>query len=58
MGAPPMVEVKDETDPLVIAKRELMEKKIPITIRRYLPDGTFEDWTLQELNVPSMADAP
>lgn len=58
MGAPPMVEVKDETDPLVIAKRELMEKKIPITIRRYLPNGTFEDWSLEELSIPSLADAP
>lgn len=58
MGAPPMVEVKDETDPLAIAKRELVEKKIPITIRRFLPDGTYEDWTLEELHVPSMASAP
>lgn len=58
MGAPPMVEVKDETDPLIIAKRELQDRKIPITIRRFLPDGSFEDWTLDELNVPSMADAP
>lgn len=58
MGAPPMVDVKDETDPLAIAKRELVEKKIPITIRRFLPDGTYEDWTLEELHVPSMASAP
>lgn len=58
MGAPPMVEVKDETDPLVIAKKELQERKIPITIRRFLPNGTFEDWSLKELKVPSMADAP
>lgn len=53
-----MVDVKDETDPLAIAKRELVEKKIPITIRRFLPDGTYEDWTLEELHVPSMASAP
>ncbi|CAN8073995.1 unnamed protein product [Agarophyton chilense] len=58
MGAPPMVEVMGDTDPLVIAKRELQEKKIPITIRRFLPDGTYEDWTLQELNIPSMGSAP
>lgn len=58
MGAPPMVEIKDETDPLVIAKKELQERKIPITIRRFLPNGTFEDWSLRELKVPSMADAP
>lgn len=53
-----MVEIKDETDPLVIAKKELQERKIPITIRRFLPNGTFEDWSLRELKVPSMADAP
>lgn len=53
-----MVEVMGDTDPLVIAKRELQEKKIPITIRRFLPDGTYEDWTLQELNIPSMGSAP
>lgn len=58
MGAPPMVEIMGDTDPLVIAKRELQEKKIPITIRRFLPDGTYEDWTLQELNIPSMGTAP
>lgn len=44
-----MVEIMGETDPLAIAKKELQEKKIPITIRRFLPDGSFEDWTLQEL---------
>jgi DNA-directed RNA polymerases I, II, and III subunit RPABC2 len=49
MGAPPMVNVTGESDPLMIAQKELMEKKIPITIRRYLPDGSFEDWTLPEL---------
>lgn len=58
MGAPPMVDIMDDTDPLLIAKRELKEKKIPITIRRFLPDGTYEDWTLEELNIPSMASAP
>jgi DNA-directed RNA polymerases I, II, and III subunit RPABC2 len=49
MGAPPMVNVTGESDPLMIAHKELMEKKIPITIRRYLPDGSYEDWTLPEL---------
>lgn len=53
-----MVEIKGEVDPLEIAKKELQEKKIPITIRRYLPDGTYEDWTLEDLTVPSMASAP
>lgn len=58
MGAPPMVELKGETDPLAIAKREMQEKKIPITIRRFLPDGSYEDWSLDELNVPSTGADP
>ncbi|CDF34728.1 unnamed protein product [Chondrus crispus] len=59
MGAPPMVEIQPgETDPLVIAKRELQEKKIPITIRRFLPDGSYEDWPLDDLTIPSMGQAP
>lgn len=34
---------------LQIAMKELREKKIPFTIRRYLPDQSFEDWSLKEL---------
>eukprot|EP01083_Nonionella_stella_P042519 114821_1 len=49
MGAPIMVEVMGETDPLEIAQKELRDKKIPIVIRRHLPDGTFEDWAVEEL---------
>jgi DNA-directed RNA polymerase I, II, and III subunit RPABC2 len=49
MGAPVMVELSGETDPLAIALRELKEKKIPITIRRRLPDGSFEDWQIDNL---------
>ncbi|KAF6256322.1 RNA polymerase Rpb6 [Scenedesmus sp. NREL 46B-D3] len=49
MNAPIMVENSDETDPLEIAMKELREKKIPFTIRRYLPDGSYEDWALKEL---------
>ncbi|XP_019231837.1 PREDICTED: DNA-directed RNA polymerases II and V subunit 6B-like isoform X2 [Nicotiana attenuata] len=39
MNAPVMVELEGETDPLEIAMKELRERKIPFTIRRYLPDG-------------------
>eukprot|EP00271_Cylindrocystis_brebissonii_P000270 TRINITY_DN10344_c0_g1_i1.p1 TRINITY_DN10344_c0_g1~~TRINITY_DN10344_c0_g1_i1.p1 ORF type:complete len:155 (-),score=50.03 TRINITY_DN10344_c0_g1_i1:1158-1622(-) len=49
MNAPVMVELHGETDPLEIATRELREKKIPFTIRRYLPGGTWEDWGVDEL---------
>lgn len=51
MNAPVMVDLEGETDPLRIAQKELRERKIPIVIRRYLPDGSFEDWGIDELIV-------
>jgi DNA-directed RNA polymerase beta' subunit/DNA-directed RNA polymerase subunit K/omega len=50
-GAPPVVELYGETDPLEIAKRELEEGKMPIIIRRPLPNGDFEDWSVKDLIV-------
>jgi DNA-directed RNA polymerase I, II, and III subunit RPABC2 len=44
MGAPVMVELAGETDPLAIAMKELKQRKIPIVIRRFLPDSSYEDW--------------
>lgn len=49
MSAPIMVPLEGETDPLEIARKELRERKIPIVIRRFLPDGSFEDWSVDEL---------
>ena len=49
MCAPVMVELEGETDPLNIAMKELKARKIPIIIRRYLPDGSYEDWGIDEL---------
>lgn len=51
-NAPVMVELEGETDPLQIALKELRERKIPMIIRRYLPDGTYEDWKVEELTIP------
>ena len=39
MNAPVLVDLEGETDPLKIAIKELNQKKIPLVIRRYLPDG-------------------
>ena len=51
-GAMPLISVpNDVTDTLTIAEMELNEKKIPLLIRRYLPDGSFEDWRLEDLVV-------
>jgi len=49
MNAPVLVDLEGETDPLQIAIKELREKKIPLIVRRYLPDGHYEDWTCEEL---------
>ncbi|CAL8316247.1 unnamed protein product [Arctogadus glacialis] len=49
MCAPVMVELEGETDPLQIAMKELKCRKIPIIIRRYLPDNSYEDWGCDEL---------
>merc|ERR1719188_911276 len=49
MNAPVMVELDGETDPLLIAEKELTERVVPFVIRRFLPDGTYEDWKVAEL---------
>ena len=51
MNAPVMVDLEGETDPLKIAIKELKEKKIPINVRRYLPDNSYEDWSVNELTI-------
>jgi len=48
-GAEPMVGPPYSDNCYDIALRELDEKKIPLLIRRYLPDKTFEDWRLEDL---------
>ena len=52
MNAPLMVELSGESDPLEIAMKELRERKLPLMIRRYLPDGCWEDWAVEELIPP------
>ena len=50
MNAPTLVELDSgQSDPLQIAMKELQAKKIPLIIRRYLPDGSYEDWKVNEL---------
>lgn len=49
MNAPVLVDLNGESDPLIIANKELLEKKIPLIVRRHLPDGSYEDWRVDEL---------
>jgi len=53
MGAPVLVKPSENvSNPIDIAIQELEGKILPITIRRTLPDGTFQDiplkWLLPE----------
>eukprot|EP00928_Gymnodinium_smaydae_P046991 TRINITY_DN31334_c0_g1_i1.p2 TRINITY_DN31334_c0_g1~~TRINITY_DN31334_c0_g1_i1.p2 ORF type:complete len:121 (+),score=34.01 TRINITY_DN31334_c0_g1_i1:98-460(+) len=49
MNAPVCIELEGETDPLLIAEKELQQRVVPFVIRRYLPDHTYEDWKVSEL---------
>lgn len=53
MGAPPLVPLNGMQDPMEIAMVELEHKVIPITVRRWMPDGSFEDWSVNELVIPA-----
>jgi DNA-directed RNA polymerase subunit K/omega len=49
MGAPILVDAAENTNPIDIALVELNAGILPITIRRTLPDGTFQDIPLKWL---------
>jgi len=51
MNAPVLVQLDGETDPLEIAGKELREKRVPFVVRRYMPDGSYEDWPIDDLIV-------
>lgn len=53
LGAPILVELPQKmSDPIDIALRELMEGALPMTLRRVLPDKTYQDIALSELLGP------
>jgi DNA-directed RNA polymerase I, II, and III subunit RPABC2 len=50
MGAPLLVELPEGvSDPIDIALRELESGVLPMTVRRSLPDGAFQDIALRGL---------
>lgn len=48
----PMVNTDDCQSIRDILNKEFVEKKIPLLIRRYLPNNSYEDWKLSELTYP------
>jgi DNA-directed RNA polymerases I, II, and III subunit RPABC2 len=51
LGAIPFVDTKGLVNTIDIVKKELYSKKLPFIIRRPLPDGSYEDWPIQDLVV-------
>jgi DNA-directed RNA polymerase subunit K/omega len=49
---PALINTKNMSSTLEIAKKELFLGKNPNIIRRYLPNGTFEEWKVNELSFP------
>lgn len=50
LGAPILVKLeKGVSDPIDIAIQELNERVLPMTVRRTLPEGTFQDIPLIDL---------
>lgn len=51
-GATPFVKIDNNIiDSYVIAENELSEKKIPFIIRRPIPNGGFEYWNVNDLEI-------
>uniref|UniRef100_A0A6C0B553 Uncharacterized protein n=1 Tax=viral metagenome TaxID=1070528 RepID=A0A6C0B553_9ZZZZ len=53
-GAEPMISPPFPEECYDIALLELKAKKIPLIIRRYLPNKKFEDWRLEELIIKNV----
>ena len=54
MNAPVIVDTENMIDPINIAKKEIQEKKVPLIIKRKLPNGTFEHWNIRDMIIPCM----
>ena len=52
-GMNPMVTVSpDIMDTKFIAIQELLQKKMPLNLRRFLPNDLYEDWRIEDLIIP------
>ena len=51
-NAPPTIDVKGEIDPVKIAKKELLAKRLPLTIIRKLTNNSYEEWDPNTMILP------
>ena len=49
-GSPPTIDIKNMTNHIEIAKEEFRQKSIPFIIRRNFPDGSFQEFKLEDLD--------
>ena len=50
LGAPPFIPLDPSIkDPMTLARKELEAKALPISIRRVLPDGEYQDIPIADL---------
>lgn len=49
-GAPVLIELNDETiDTILISKKELERRALPLSVRRTIPNGEFQDIPIRHL---------
>lgn len=51
-GSPIFIDVKNIHDPILIAEKEIKQKKSPMIINRYLTRHIKEEWEVNEMNLP------
>ena len=49
LGAQPLVDISGLTDSLAIAEKEWVERKIPIIIKRTMPNGDVKEYRLIDM---------
>ena len=50
-GATPMVDIGDLDDAMAIAEKELQEKKIPLKIKRFYPNGQTIEISVSKMEI-------
>jgi hypothetical protein len=53
-GGESFTDVTDISDPLEIAKKEIFDKKCPLSVRRHLTFDICEQWDINELSIPDL----
>ena len=51
-GSPIFVDIKDETDPIIMAELEIRLKRCPLSIRRLISNNIAEIWEVNEMMIP------